>query len=176
MSDLFSDESNNSLIKLTINEYELIIDFITSFSDFFTTEILNTKSLNFLEKEKKINFYILRPLISLISYPIIDRSVRLLKLIDNHKKIDDLEINNYLLNDYFISRADFYANVRDNKELNEFIISNILKKEFSKSKKLNLIKHYNWCAWEGEEENSAKKFLNFIRYVFQKKKWYLKIN
>ncbi len=86
MSDLFSDESNNSLIKLTINEYELIIDFITSFSDFFTTEILNTKSLNFLEKEKKINFYILRPLISLISYPIIDRSVRLLKLIDNHKK------------------------------------------------------------------------------------------
>ena len=91
------------------NEYELIIDFITYFSDFFTTEILNTKSLNFLEKEKKINFYILRPLISLISYPIIDRSVRLLKLIDNHKKIDDLEINNYSLNDYFISRADFYS-------------------------------------------------------------------
>ena len=53
LSDLFKDESNNSLIKLTINEYELIIDFITSFSDFFTTEILNTKSLNFLEKEKK---------------------------------------------------------------------------------------------------------------------------
>ena len=88
----------------------------------------------FRERKKKINFYILRPLISLISYPIIDRSVRLLKLIDNHKKIDDLEINNYSLNDYFISRADFYANVRDNKELNEFIISNILKKNLAKVK------------------------------------------
>lgn len=158
--NLFPKFNSKCEYSFEFNEYTLLISAITNFSDNIA-EFLSKNFFNEIQANPETKYRFIRPYTGILSYILIDRYLRILKL-QNHFKDFTLKGNNE--NDDFLickNRNILEAHARDNSDFNQYIINNLLCNDISTN---NIYIDINsWDFYKGFTSEANKKNPTYIK-------------
>jgi putative transferase (TIGR04331 family) len=130
------------------NEYKKLTALITEFSNNISTFLSNTFFLK-IDATAETKYRFIRPYVGALSYILLDRYLRLLK-IQNHFKNNILEGVN-ITQEFMIckDRNILEAYARDNATFNQYIINNLLSVKSNDIKSLKYLDTNNWDFYKG---------------------------
>lgn len=158
--NLFPKFDSKCKYSFEFSEYTLLISAITRFSDNIA-RFLSEKQFNEIKATPETKYRFIRPYVGILSYILIDRYLRILKL-QNYFKDFTLKGNNEN-NDFLIcrNRNILEAYARDNSDFNQYIINNLLCNHIPTNS--IYINTNNWDFYTGFKFEQNKPKLSYIK-------------
>lgn len=111
--------------KITIDEYQEITKHITEFSNAISDILINNDILQF-DASNRAKMKVVRPLVGIVSYILIDRLIRVLNL-TKHIQITHIAVPNIQnAKSFFLHKRELHAFARDDWMLNQYIVNKLL--------------------------------------------------